>query len=215
LRVYRFAIAGPWTPQKLAQLSGMLHLPVRKLEVLVTKNPCLKDLTIADVEERICQLADGLTLPRKHALYLVHKQPTLFLTIPATVISSKAQQLAAKLDVPLIAVAKAACTVPSILMRDVDVVAKNVAQCAAILGTDPLEALHVVARAPEFLTKTPGVIRKKLAKIQSTVHQAPVRVNRMVIKEPRIVFISERILSNKVKVLMAIFNRDKGWVATS
>lgn len=197
------------TPRKLSQLCDTLGLPLKRVEALLQEHPEVKQLDIGSIEERIAQLAAQFNVPRDSALYLVSTQAYYYLCTPLADISARVKLLANRLAVPECAVTKAASCVPSLLQREPEVMVRKVAQRATLLDADCLQALHAISRAPELLSHSPGVIRKRLSAINLITRAAPRLICRMVCAQPDVVFLSPRIINNKIKVLMAILSKAK------
>lgn len=206
------AAARACTPTQLAALAEVLHMSVPATHQLLERCPQLQQQPPALLRQAVQQLADQLSIPYKDAAYMAARQPQTLLLQPAEQAAAAAAALATALSVPTVAVIAAAVTVPSMLAGQPlspRALCVRLQHICSIFAVKPAAALQMVAVAPELLTDSLSGQQRRLQALWAIFKLQPVSAQRLAAAYPCALFLSPRILNNKLKVLMAILQRDQ------
>jgi hypothetical protein len=191
-------------------MSHALHMPVRRLQQLLPRVPLLARSSPQQVQNVLQALHTQLGFSPCEARRMVVHASALVLNVPPQQLASRAAALAQLLKTQPKAVLAAAGSAPSLLHRDPAVLGTHLLRMSAALGglTAP-DMLQLAAGAPQFLTASPAAVSKRLAEASTTLRRPPHLVVRALFRQPDLLFLSPRILANKVRVLQRILNRPK------
>ncbi|KAF6262149.1 hypothetical protein COO60DRAFT_1625076 [Scenedesmus sp. NREL 46B-D3] len=198
-----------WLFGQLAAFCGALQLPVTNAQRLLDQHPQLLVLQPADVHTHVQQLADTLGVSAAAAAYMCSRWPLQLLLRPAQAVLQAAQRLADALQLTSSQrVVAAACHAPALLARPLPGVLQRLQGVCSWFAVAPAHALCMVAQAPELLSDSAPSIQKRAVALRGIFKLRPVCAQRLVAAYPSALFMSPRIMNNKLKVLMAIMHKD-------
>jgi len=213
------------TPAKLAALSSLLHIPVKELQERVLQAPGAAYLIKSQPEALQAALQRAkqeLGMSDHDARCALAQEPELIVSSQPGALQAAAAKLASALGVAPSDVASAAAAVPSILRRDPATVSTRLKAVSQTMGAAPLKAvLRAAAAAPQLLTVSPRCLGVRL-KLAAAVFRKPPRlvVRAVMLRSPHhpfgcadLLFMSPRILVNKLRVLQAIIDKETRHIA--
>ncbi len=196
-------------PAYLKGLSAVLHLEGRHAQALLDKHPFLGGIELAELQRRVDELAALMRLPGKQVAFMVTKQPRYLLLTPLEEVERSIQQLAASLGVQPGSVVRWSATTPSVLKRSSDILQARVARLAELWSTSERAALAIAQQEAQYLTDSLPSIQRRSTALRQILMLPRASLPRLLAKQPDALFMSPRIMNNKLKVLMAILGRDR------
>lgn len=205
------------TPAKLAALSAALHMPVKQIQDLVLQQPELLEPEPEELQLIMARLGQELGMGPHDVRVLLVRYPRLALQTEPAQLKQSAQALAAAMGIKLEEVLHAAGSVPSILKREPGALALRLKRTAEVLGmVQPAKMLRVASEAPQFLTEPPSGVEKRLERACLVLRKPRRLVARAVVSggQPDLLFMSPRILANKLRAIQAILDKQARHVHT-
>jgi hypothetical protein len=176
-------------------------MSAKDVQDLLQRQPVLAEADAAQLAASMASARQELGINGRSVRLLVRREPKMLLRMTSSQISEAAQRLAGELRVPKSAVLKAASTAPSILRRDPAVVSSRLHSMSAKLGGISMpDMLQLVAGAPQYLTEAPSKLERRLAEACRALHRPPRLVVKALLLQADLLFMSPRILANKLKV---------------
>lgn len=202
------------TPSQLAALSSVLHVPVPELQDLLLSQPELAMSDAKQLADSIAQAARELGISPYGARRVAQREARLLSRATAGTLAGAAAKLAALLGVPEREVCRAAAKAPSLLRRDSRVLAAHLQRTLAVLGGLSMsDLLRLVKRAPQYLTASPTKVQQRLEQASHIMHRPKHLVIRALLMQPDLLFMSPRILRNKLKASLSYPAADRLWIA--
>jgi hypothetical protein len=196
-------------PAYLQAVSSILRIEGRHAQALLDKNPFLRAIDVAQLQERLDSLVALTGLSSKQVAFMVTKQPQYLLLTSLEAIEQSIQQLASALGVEPSSVVRWSSTTPSILKRSSDILHSRVSQLSDLWRTSTQQTLAIVQQEPEYITDSLPSIDKRSTAIRHILMISRSTLARMLQRQPDVLFMSPRIMNNKLKVLMSILNKDR------
>lgn len=184
-------------------------MPVTAVQRLLQKCPELLQQDVDGLRNRIQAVSMALGLAYQQVAFMVAKQPQYFLATDPQVVADKAGALAAALQVSVADIAQWATTTPSIFKRQAPTLVSRIQAICSLLDTRTKQAIALAANDPQYITDAAGSLQQRFDALCKVLLLQPVTVRRVVQQQPDVLFMSPRIMMNKAKVLMSIFDKDR------
>lgn len=195
------------TPAVISKLADVLCVPDKGVQDLLAKHPQLASLCAADIQHKIETISSALQLSRQEVAFMVYKQPVFCLETPVDDIVLKLDCFSQCLQLPRSDISKFWAVCPSATKREASAVHSRIHRVCSLFGWDHRDGLRIIASAPEFLTASYKGLEKRSLALASVLQIPLRRVSAMLRKQPDLLFMSPRIMQNKVRVLSSIFDR--------
>jgi hypothetical protein len=171
---------------------------------LVGSNPDGDSLAAA-----VAALAAALGTSYKQAAYVWRQQPQYLLKHGAGAVAAHAAELAQALGLQRQAAAELLLQHPVLLQQSATRTAARLADMQGWLHLKPRQALALAVDCSEWLTQRSGALQRRLQHLRLTLLVHPNSMPRLLAARADLPFLSPRILSNKVRALMAILDGDR------
>lgn len=161
------------------------------------------------IRQCVCELSAALRLEIPEVARMVHKQPRYYLSAPVEEVVGKVEELAAALAVEPSVVIHWSTLVPSVLCRTTSYLSKRVRTLSSWLRLDPERTVRVMMKEPEMMRDSYAGMLKRIQALKRILHIPYSALRYMIAHRPDVIFMSDRIVNNKVKVLMSILDKDR------